>query len=315
MSPAVDQELAVTLADIRFNTPVLNASGAFNPALFSEMYLLKQALGAIVTKTVTQEPKVGNMQPRTVELPGIGMLNSIGLQNPGLASFLEVESVELAQHQVPLVLSISADSNQAFAEMAEAVMAHPNGSHVAAIEVNLSCPNVEKGGVEFCSQPQMVLEAVQSVCSAFHRPVFAKLTPNTADIVPIAAAAIEGGASALTAINTVYGAAVDIKTRTPILKRVSGGYSGPGIKPIALHHIWRLYHHFPDTPIIGVGGIASVEDVLEFMMAGASLVQVGTACFREPMLFQELVVGLQRFCQEEGITSLSDLTGCAHRLG
>lgn len=310
---AVAASLAHEVAGIRFSSMLLNASGAFNAALFNELYPLNSALGGIVTKTVTREPLAGNPQPRTVELPGIGMLNSIGLQNPGLSYTLEKDLPALNTCKLPVVLSMSAHSSREFAAMAETVLSHANGSQIAAFELNLSCPNVEKGGVHFGSAPDSVLEAVQAVVSVSDRPVFAKLTPNVTDIVSIGGAAIEGGAQGLTAINTLLGVSIDVRRKKPVMPRVSAGYSGPGIKPVALHAIWNLYKHFPETPIMGVGGISTAEDVLEFIMAGASLVQVGTICFRNPLVFRQIALELQAYCEAEKVGSLSELCGCAHR--
>ena len=308
----VTPALGMTVAGIDFANVLLNASGAFNAPFFNQLYPLNQALGGIVTKTVTQEPLAGNPQARTVELPGIGMLNSIGLQNPGLAYTLDVDLPALKSYGLPVILSISAHSSTAFARMVEMAFSHPNGHLIEAVELNLSCPNVEKGGVHFGSAADSVREALKAVTSICTRPIFAKLTPNVGDIVAIGGAAIEGGAAGLTAINTVLGAAIDIRRKKPALPRVSAGYSGPGIKPIALHAIWNLHKHFPETPIIGVGGVSCADDVLEFLMAGASLVQVGTICFREPMIFKAITEQLQAYCAAEQLLSLADLRGCAH---
>lgn len=309
--PLLSTTLESSVAGIRFASPLLNASGAFNAHLFNELFALNTALGGIVTKTVTEEPKIGNIQPRTVELPGIGMLNSIGLQNPGLTYTLEKELSQLANYEIPIILSISAHSSADFAKMAEAVLSHPQGAHVAALEMNLSCPNVEQGGIHFGTSAESVKSAVQAVKQVFKKPVFAKLTPNVTDIVSIGGAALEGGADGLTAINTLLGVAIDIKKRKPVMPRVSAGYSGPGIKPVALHAVWNLAKHFPQAPIMAVGGISTTEDVLEFLMAGASLVQVGTSCFRRPTVFAQISEQLHTWCETEGITSITELRGCA----
>lgn len=311
--PILSPVLAHSVAGIEFQNPLLNASGAFNASLFNRLYPLKQNMGGIVTKTVTQNPQAGNLQPRTVELPGIGMLNSIGLQNPGLVYALEQEIPELTACDLPVILSISAHSSQEFAQMAELALSHPSGKQITALELNLSCPNVAKGGIHFGSASDSVKEALQAVTEICPKPVFAKLTPNVSDIVAIGGAAIEGGAAGLTAINTVLGVSIDIRKRKAVMPRVSAGYSGPGIKPIALHAIWNLHKHFPETPIIGVGGISNSTDALEFIMAGASLAQVGTMCFRQPMIFQTITTELQHFCEQEGVSHLSELVGCAHR--
>jgi dihydroorotate dehydrogenase (NAD+) catalytic subunit len=304
--------LESTVAGIHFASPLLNASGAFNPHLFNDLFSLKSVLGGIVTKTVTEQPQVGNIQPRTVELPGIGMLNSIGLQNPGLAYTLEKDLPAMAGYELPVILSISAHSSADFAKMAETILAHPSGKQITALELNLSCPNVEKGGVHFGSSADSVRSAVSAVKHVFPKPVFAKLTPNVTDIVSIGGAALEGGADGLTAINTLLGVSIDIKKRKPVMPRVSAGYSGPGVKPVALHAVWNLRKHFPEAPILAVGGISTAEDVLEFLMAGASLTQVGTSCFRHPNVFPQLHQQLIDWCQIEGVTSLSEIRGCAH---
>lgn len=309
--PSERVHLGNRVADIDFNHVLLNASGAFNPHFFNTLHPLESVMGGLVTKTVTQEPLVGNLQPRTVELPGIGMLNSIGLQNPGLAYTMETEIPALASYRLPIILSISAHSSAAFARMTEFILSHQNQGQIAAIELNLSCPNVEEGGVHFGSGADSVRKALLAVTALCEKPVFAKLTPNVGDIVSIGGAAIEGGACGLTAINTVLGAAIDIRRKKPVMPRVSAGYSGPGIKPIALHAIWNLRKHFPETPIMGVGGISTAEDVLEFLMAGASLVQVGTICFPQPLIFQVITEALKAYCAEQKIRSLNEICGCA----
>jgi dihydroorotate dehydrogenase (NAD+) catalytic subunit len=276
------------------------------------MFPLKHTLGALITKTVTPQPRLGNPQPRTVELPGIGMLNSIGLQNPGLAACLAEELPELVQHQVPVMVSISADSTEAFTAMAEALAARPE---VAALEVNLSCPNIARNGLHFGDAPETVTAAISAVRAGFSGPVFAKLTPNVTSIVAIGEAALAGGATGLTAINTVMGIKIDVKRRRPVLPRQAGGYSGPGIRPVAVLAVWRLWQAFPGIPIVGVGGIACLEDVLEFLMAGASAVQIGTWAFRHPMIFPNMVQDLAAFLETQGVAHVSQLVGCAHATG
>jgi dihydroorotate dehydrogenase (NAD+) catalytic subunit len=297
---------------LSFATPLLNASGAFYAPSVNRFFSLPSALGGIVTKTVTAEPSAGNRPYRTVELPGIGMLNSIGLQNPGLAACLADEVPALAQaHGLPVVLSFSANSVAQFAAMAASIAQHPNGACVAAVELNLSCPNVSAGGMHFGTDPGAVTDAVAAVKAALNKPVWAKLTPNVTNIVAVGQAAVAGGADGLTAINTVMGMALNVETRKPILPRVSGGYSGPGIRPIALHAVWQLRQALPHTVIVGVGGIETAEDVLSFMLAGANLVQVGTACFINPMVFTTLVQQLTEYCQRHQ-TTLSACVGAAH---
>jgi len=313
-SPVADSPTtAINVAGITFPHVVLNASGCFNPSVFNTLSPLEKCLGGIVSKTVTTEPRTGNPQQRTVELPGIGMLNSIGLQNPGLTYFLEQEIPQFAQYNVPIVASLSAASAKAFGTMAKTIMSHPNGTLVSALELNLSCPNVAEGGVDFGLSPTTVSAVVQTTVDAWPKPIFAKLTPNITSMLPVAEAAINSGAQGITAINTLLGTSINLKTQQPYLNRVSGGYSGPGIKPVALHHVWQLHRAFPETPIIGVGGIQSTDDALEFLLAGASLVQVGTHCFRRPMAFQQFKIALSEYLQQAQLTDFSQLTGLAHK--
>lgn len=295
------------------NFPLMNASGAFNPETFAQMYPLGSYFSALVTKTVTPEPRVGNALPRTVELPGMGMLNSIGLQNPGVHAALEGTVPEWAHAGVPLVLSLSAYSNEAFQTLVQTVQAHANHPLIAAYELNLSCPNVDHGGSSFGSNPVWVKDVVQAVKAVSQKPIMVKLTPNAVDIVRVGAAAVEAGAEGLVAINTVMGMAIDVTKKKPILPRVAGGYSGPGVFPIALHAVWQLHAAFPDTPIIAVGGASDADHVLAFLMAGASLVQVGTSCFKSPSVFQRIAESLRFYAETENLTHWQALRGVAHR--
>ena len=305
-------DLSTEVNGIPFALPLMNASGAFYAPSFARFFELNQGLGGIVTKTVTDSPSMGNKPYRTVELPGIGMLNSIGIQNPGLDACLAEEIPALSKHRLPVVLSVSAHSVAQFQAMAQRVALHPVAGHIQALELNLSCPNISAGGLHFGSDPGAVGEAVSAVKQVWAKPVWAKLTPNVTDIVCIGRAAVDGGADGLTAVNTVMGLALDIKKRKPILPRVSGGYSGPGIRPIALNAIWQLHKAMPTVPLIGVGGIETAEDVISFLLAGASVVQVGTACFRHPLVFTQLVQDLAHYCQQEDLT-VKALVGLAHR--
>ncbi|MBK8190031.1 MAG: dihydroorotate dehydrogenase [Vampirovibrionales bacterium] len=305
-------DLRVTLAGLTFDTPILNASGCFYPDALNAILPLKGALGALVVKTVTPQPRAGNPGPRAVELPGVGMLNSIGLQNPGIGAFLDDEAEAWAAYGLPVFLSMSAPSVEAFAEMTALLESHPNSGLITALELNLSCPNVAHGGVDFGAAPETIRAVVSQTRAQTDKPVFAKLTPNVGSIVPLAEAAAQAGAAGVSAVNTALGCAIDLRRRAPILARATGGYSGPGLKPIALRCVWEIHRELPELAIIGVGGIASVEDALEFIMAGASLVQVGTACFRSPEIFASLTRDLRRYLQQEGLCGIAALTGCAH---
>lgn len=305
--------LTTQLASLTLQSPILNASGAFNPDVFAQLAPLPSQLGALVTKTVTPNAQAGNGQQRTVELAGIGMLNAIGLQSKGLPYTLDVDLPAWASLGVPVILSISAGSSELFAQMVESALAHPAAALIAAFEVNVSCPNVKAGGSLFGADPVWVARAVAAISQAVQgrRPVLVKLTPNVGAILPIAEAALAAGADGLVAINTVLGSHIDVRRRKPSLQRVSGGYSGPGIKPIAIHTVLQLAQAFPNTPIVGVGGIQTATDVLEFLMAGCSAVQVGTAAFANPSVFVGLQTELSAWLEAEGVASVSELIGCA----
>ncbi|MFM7389428.1 MAG: dihydroorotate dehydrogenase [Vampirovibrionales bacterium] len=309
--------LKTSLATLSLATPLMNASGTFCPETYSRLAPLTQQLGVLVTKTVTPQGSHGNAQQRTVELPGVGMLNSIGLQGKGLTHTLEHDLPVWQTHGLPVALSISAPSPEAFAALAFEALTHPLAASIGMLELNLSCPNVKAGGSHFGADPLWVSPVVQEVKAvvahtAFAKvPVFVKLTPNVANIVAIAEAALLAGADGLVAINTVLGCHIDIKCRTPSLSRVSGGYSGPGIKPIAIHALVQLATAFPNVPIVGVGGIRRFEDVLEFVMAGAAAVQVGTSCFANPSIFLQMNEALTAWCEAEGVNNLAELRACA----
>ena len=303
--------LSTTVGGLSLDSLILNASGTFYPEAFNRLFPLNEALGAIVTKTLTPQAQPGNPQQRTVELPGLGMLNSIGLQGKGFPHFMAHDLDTLKPFKRPVVLSLSAGSEEAFAEMVEQVCAEPSGI-VQAIELNLSCPNVKAGGALFGASAEWVQRVVQAVKPVCPLPLWVKLTPNVTDSVAIAGAALEGGADALVAINTVLGSHIDIRRKKASLSRLSGGYSGPGIRPIAIHHILQIKRAFPQAHIVGVGGIVTANDVLEFLMAGASAVQVGTACFRSPTVFTRLVSELTTYAEQEGLQLLQELVACVH---
>lgn len=304
--------LETTLGTLTLRSPILNASGTFEPDTFARMMPLNEVLGAVVAKTITPNAQPGNAQQRTVELPGVGMLNSIGLQGKGLSVFLQQQVPALAQqHGLPLVMSLSASSDAEFAACLAQAVAHPNGRYLAAVELNLSCPNVKAGGSIFGSSPDWVAAVVQAARPVWPGPLWVKLTPNVTDTVPIAAAALECGADGLVAINTVMGAHIDIRRKRPSLSRVSGGYSGPGIKPIAIHQIIRLRQAFPGVPLVGVGGITQPEDVVEFLLAGANAVQIGTSCFANPFIFAQAQAFLTAYLAAEGLPSVASLVGLA----
>lgn len=301
------------LSGIPLAFPVLNASGCFNPMGFDQLTPLNKCLGAIVTKTITPQPRCGNVQQRTAEIAGVGMLNSIGLQNPGMAMTLKTDIPDFLTTGVPVIASIAATSVEEFGVMVQTMDQDLAGRAIVGYEVNLSCPNVAKGGVDFGRNPSLITDILTVLTEHTHKPCFAKLTPNVDTMVPMAEAAVDGGAAGITAINTLLGAHIDIRQRRLSLSRGSGGYSGPGVKPVAIHHVCQLRKALPEhIPIIGVGGAQCADDVIEFMMAGASVVQVGTSCFRNPGVFEQLRDELLEFTEREGLNQITDIVGCVH---
>jgi len=300
---AQQPDLSVSFAGLALANPVLVASGTF--AYGQEMARLYDLsrLGGIISKTITKKPRAGNPPPRVTETTG-GMLNSIGLANPGIDAFISEHLPELRKHSCPLIVNVAGEDTQDFVELAERVGAEPG---VAAVELNLSCPNVS-GGLDFGTIPRLTEEVVREVKRVCPLPVIAKLGPNVTSIVEIAKAAETGGANALSLINTLVGMAIDAERRRPVLGNVTGGLSGPAIKPVALAMVWKA-HRAVSIPLIGIGGIMTATDVVEFMLAGASAVQVGTANFVDPWAAPKIVDDLYEYCRNGGIVRLSDLVG------
>lgn len=306
-SPALAVQLAPTHADgLELSNPIMTASGTagFGTELARVFDLSR--LGALVAKTVTPRPREGNRTPRTVETPA-GMLNSIGLPNPGIRDLLTGEARAWPTLGTPIIASIAADSAAEFRDLAAAFEGVPG---VAAIEANFSCPNVEHG-LEFATDPGLLAEAVTAIIEVSSLPLFAKLSPNVTDMRPIAVAAARAGAHALTIMNTILGMKIDIRRRRPLLGGVRGGLSGPAIRPIGVRFVHDVYREV-DIPIIGVGGIATLEDALEYILAGATAVQVGTATFVRPDTAPTLVDELATYLQANDIAGVADLTGLAH---
>ncbi len=264
-------------------------------------------LGALVAKTVTPRAREGNPTPRTVETPS-GMLNSIGLPNPGLHDLLRGEARAWPSLGVPIIASLAADSAAEFRSLAAAFEGLPG---VVALEANFSCPNVEHG-MEFATDPGLIAGAVESILEVSSLPLLAKLSPNVTDMRPIAVAAARAGAHALTIMNTVLGMKIDVRRRRPLLGGTRGGLSGPAIRPVGVRFVHDVYPEV-DIPIIGVGGIATFEDALEYILAGATAVQVGTATFVQPDTAPNLVERLAAYLESEAIASITELTGAGHR--
>jgi dihydroorotate dehydrogenase (NAD+) catalytic subunit len=296
-------DLSVRIGRLRLANPVMPASGTFGPEL-AEVFDLN-GLGALVTKSVTPEPRIGNPTPRVAET-GQGLLNSIGIPGKGIPAWIEADLPVWRRFAPPLVVSVSAPTAEAFGEAARR-LTQPG---VAAIEANISCPNLEEDGRAFAATPGPAAAAVAAMVRATHLPVWAKLSPQTGDLAGVARACAAAGAEALVVANTILGLAIDIEAAKPALGAGMGGYSGPGFKPIALRMVWQCAQAV-SIPVIGCGGIARPEDAVEFLMAGASAVQVGTATFIAPDAMPRIIAGLEAFCARKGHARVCDLTGLA----
>jgi dihydroorotate dehydrogenase (NAD+) catalytic subunit len=289
------------------SNPVIAASGTFGYGTEYTELIDIQRLGAIVSKGVTLRARQGNPQPRLVETAA-GLLNSIGLQNIGVKALIRDEAPLWAQWQVPVIVNIAGEEIEEYAELAK-VLDGVKG--INGIEINISCPNVSAGGMEFGTNPKMAAKVTSAVREQTTLPVIVKLTPNVTDIAEIACAVIDAGADCLTIANTFKGMAIDTSRCRPVLGNISGGLSGPAIKPLALYLVYKTAQAVK-APIIGCGGIASANDALEFIMAGASAVQVGTATFVDPQIPLGTLKGIEQFMEKEGIVNLSEFIGAAN---
>ncbi|MGC8641531.1 MAG: dihydroorotate dehydrogenase [Isosphaeraceae bacterium] len=294
----------VKLGRIALRNPVLVASGTFGYVRELAGFVHLERLGGVIPKTVTFRPRAGNPTPRTVETAS-GLLNAIGLDNDGIAHFREHHLPYLRTVGTAVIANIAGEDEDQFVALAEML---GNETGLTAIELNISCPNVSHG-LDLGIDAGAVGRLVRRVRAACPLPIIAKLTPNVTDLVPIAAAAAEAGADAVSLINTIKGMAVDWRRRRPILANDIGGLSGPAIKPVALRNVWEVARALPGFPVIGIGGIASATDALEFLVAGASAIQVGTATFYNPAASETLLDDLTRLLDEAGITDLRQIVG------
>jgi dihydroorotate dehydrogenase (NAD+) catalytic subunit len=295
--------LGVDLGRLRLSNPILVASGTFGYAREMAGLVDLARLGGILPKTITQSPRIGNPPPRTIETTG-GMLNSIGLDNDGIEVFVERHLPYLAALGTTIIVSIAGKSYQEFVEMAARLDGLPG---VHALELNISCPNVS-GGVDFGTDPRMCQEVVAGCRAACSAPILAKLTPNVTDITVIARAAEAGGADAIALINTCLGMAINWRKRRPILGNVLGGLSGPAIKPIALRAVYQVARAV-GVPLVGIGGIANVDDVMEFLLAGATAVEIGTANFYNPVVSTQILDALPTALAQLGAASVAEVVG------
>jgi dihydroorotate dehydrogenase (NAD+) catalytic subunit len=316
--PPQEVDLAVDLGGITMANPITTASGCFASGVEIDRFFDVTELGAIVVKSITPEPREGLPTPRMAETPS-GMLNAIGLQNPGIDAWLERDLRWLEARGAKVIASIAGKTVDDFREVAAKLGRARGGGPLAGdgglvgIEVNLSCPNVEHRGLVFACSPVDSAEVIAAVVAAVRQetelPVFAKLTSDVTDIVEIARAVVDAGADGLTLINTLLGMAIDPETGHPELSNTYGGLSGPAIRPVAVRNVHQVHQALPEVPIIGCGGVRTVTDVVEFVRAGASAVAVGTATFVDPFAAQLLIEGLRAWFAERGIRAVSELRG------
>lgn len=296
--------LAVELGPLRLKNPVMVASGTFGYGQEYAALVPLENLGGVVVKGISLEPRSGNPPPRIWETCG-GMLNSIGLQNVGLQTFLREKLPYLRPLQVPVIVNLFGNTVEEYGELTAGLDGHEG---IDALEINISCPNVKAGGMAFGSDPKMVFQVVSAVRSRTNLPVITKLTPNVTDITLPAKAAEDAGTDILSLINTVAGMAVNVQTRSPRLANVVGGLSGPAIKPIALRMVWQVIQA-SNLPVIGLGGIVSVEDALEFLIIGAKAIQVGTANFVNPQVTLDIISGLDDYLRQQGLRDINQIIG------
>lgn len=296
--------LSVKIGRLKLKNPVMAASGTFGPE-YGELTDINK-LGAFVLKTITLEERWGNPPPRIAETPS-GMLNSIGLENRGVDDFIKNKMPKLNKVKVPIIASIAGNDEKEYASLAKKL---DRVSNISALEINLSCPNVKHGTRRglIAQDEEATHNVIRAVKRATRLPIIAKLTPNVTDISEIAVAAEKGGADAILLVNTFSAMAVDIDTKMPKLGNITGGLSGPAIRPIALKMVWDVYNNV-DIPVIGVGGIMEYKDAVEFMICGATAVQVGTATFVNPKASVEIIEGITKYCAKNSIANVTELVG------
>lgn len=295
---------SVVIGELALKNPVMTASGTFGYGEEFSAYIDLDRLGAIVVKGISRKPRRGNPPPRIMETPA-GMLNAVGLENVGVDVFIEQKLPFLRTFDVAVIVNIFGETVEEYAEVAR-ILDGVDGVH--GIEVNISCPNVVRGGIDFGIDPEAARTVTAAVRAVTRLPLIVKLTPNVTDITKIALAAQEGGADALSLINTLKGMAVDIETRKPRLRNITGGLSGPAIRPVALRMVWEVVRAVT-VPVIGGGGIMTAADALEFLIAGARAVQVGTAGFIDPRAAMGVIEGIEAYLVKHGIPDINDLIG------
>ncbi len=305
---SVEPDISVNLAGLKLKNPLIAASGCYGYGRDYSALVPPESWGAITVKGTTLQKRDGNPPPRLIETAS-GLINSVGLQNPGIETVIREEVPLMAGVDVPFIINISGESVDEYVLLAQKV------NHIGefkALELNISCPNVKKGGLTFGSDPPVVTELVRKVRAVYHKTLIVKLSPNTGDIAAIAVAAAEGGADVLSLINTVKAMEIDIESERPVLNMVAGGLSGPAIRPVALRAVWEVAGAV-DIPVIGMGGIVTAEDAVQFILAGASAVAIGTANFVEPLVVITIREGIKDFMNRKGYKSIADFRGAARR--
>lgn len=300
-------DLSVNIADVTLKNPVMPASGTFGSGLEYARMMDLSRLGAIVTKGVSNIPWEGNDVPRVTEVPG-GMLNAIGLQNPGVDVFIERDLAFLKQVDTRVIVNVCGKSEQDYLDVVERLA---DEERVDLLEINVSCPNVKEGAIAFGQNPESLFHITQEIRKKAKQPVIMKLTPNVTGIAETARAAEAGGADAISLINTITGMKIDVERQRFVLANRTGGLSGPAIHPVAVRMVYETAQAVR-IPIIGMGGIASAEDALEMMLAGASAVAVGAMNFNDPLIMLRIIDGMAAYCERHGIGRISDLTGAVH---
>ncbi|MBQ3974047.1 MAG: dihydroorotate dehydrogenase [Lachnospiraceae bacterium] len=299
-------DMSVTIAGVTFKNPVMTASGTFGSGMEYGQFVDLGRLGAVVTKGVSSVPWAGNKTPRVAEVYG-GMLNAIGLQNPGIDVFIERDLAFLKDFDTRVIVNVCGKTEEEYLEVVRRLQDQP----VDMLEINVSCPNVKEGAIAFGQNPEALYEITRKIKAEAAQPVIMKLTPNVTDITVTARAAQDGGADAISLINTITGMKIDIEKQTFVLANKTGGLSGPAIKPVAVRMVYQAAQAV-SIPIIGMGGISCAEDAIEFMLAGASAVAAGAMNFHNPYLTEQLVDGIEEYLIRHGIGAARDLTGAVH---
>lgn len=300
-------QLEVEVGGVRMKNPVMTASGTFGYGEEFSPFIDLDELGAMVLKGITLKPKMGNPPPRIIETPS-GMLNAIGLQNVGLEILIEEKLSYLKKFNTPVIINISGDTLEEYVELARRLDEVSQDKNISGLEINISCPNVKQRGMAWGTDPRLTYQVVNEVRRVTTLPLIVKLSPNVTDIKVIAQAAEEAGADAISLINTLVGMAIDINSRQPKLANIRGGLSGPAVKPIALWLVWQVFQEV-SIPIIGMGGIMDAQDALEFMIAGARAVSIGTANLVNPKVTLEIIKGIEEYLIENEIEDVNELVG------